>query len=70
MDFSNILIVSIPTNIAHNSAVTFDISTFSESISSEKSKTPLSILDPTSANFQILKKNVHRLSETDPKFEV
>ena len=30
MDFSNILIVSILTNIAHNSAVTFDISTFSE----------------------------------------
>ena len=70
MDFSNILIVSILTNIARNSAVTFDISTFSESISPKKSKTPLSILDPTSANFQILKKDVHRLSETDPKFEV
>ena len=35
-----------------------------------KSKTPLSILDLTSANFQILKQNVHPLSETDPKFEV
>ena len=70
MDLSNILIVSILTNIAHNSAVTFDISTFSERISPQKFKAPLSILEATSVNVQIFSKNIHRLIRTDPTFEV